>query len=70
VAGEFLAEIRPAVVLFLKFDGLDYDHDEAAGEKLDTFIRWVQNVLVSYDGYRCKSWSTTGQPSLRHLWRR
>ncbi|MBI1879597.1 MAG: adenylate/guanylate cyclase domain-containing protein [Chloroflexi bacterium] len=49
--GEFLAEIRPAVALFLKFDGLDYDHDEAAGAKLDAFIRWVQNVLVRYDSY-------------------
>ncbi len=48
---EFLAEIRPAVALFLKFEGLDYDHDEAAGEKLDAFIRWVQNVLVGYDSY-------------------
>ncbi|HXV41895.1 MAG TPA: adenylate/guanylate cyclase domain-containing protein, partial [Anaerolineae bacterium] len=49
--GEFLAEIRPAVVLFLKFDGLDYDHDETAGEKLDTYIRWVQNVLVRHNSY-------------------
>jgi predicted ATPase/class 3 adenylate cyclase len=49
--GEFLAEIRPAVALFLKFDGLEYDHDEAAGQKLDVFIRWVQHVLVRYDSY-------------------
>jgi adenylate cyclase len=48
---EFLAEIRPAVALFLKFDGLDYDHDEAAGKKLDAFIRWVQHALVRYDSY-------------------
>ncbi|GIK41630.1 MAG: adenylyl cyclase [Chloroflexota bacterium] len=48
---EFLAEIRPAVALFLKFDGLDYDRDESAGVKLDAFIRWVQNVLVRYDSY-------------------
>src|SRR6185503_13615941 len=26
--GEFLAELRPAVVLFLSFDGIDYDGDE------------------------------------------
>ncbi len=49
--GEFLAEIRPAVALFLRFEGLDYDHDEDAGKKLDAFIRWVQNVLVGYDSY-------------------
>jgi predicted ATPase/class 3 adenylate cyclase len=48
---EFLAEIRPAVALFLKFEGLDYDQDEAAGAKLDAFIRWVQNILVDYDSY-------------------
>lgn len=48
---EFLAEIRPAVALFLRFDGLDYDRDESAGEKLDVFIRWVQHVLVRYDSY-------------------
>lgn len=49
--GEFLAEIRPAVALFLKFDGLNYDYDALAGQKLDAFIRWVQHVLVRYDSY-------------------
>ncbi len=48
---QFMADIRPAVVLFLKFSGLDYDHDEAAGEKLDAYIRWVQNTLIRYDSY-------------------
>jgi predicted ATPase/class 3 adenylate cyclase len=49
--GSFLAELRPAVALFLSFGGIDYDGDEAAGEKLDSYIRWVQNVLVRYDAY-------------------
>jgi predicted ATPase/class 3 adenylate cyclase len=49
--GEFLAELRPAVALFLRFGGIDYDGDEAAGAKLDAYIRWVQTVLVRYDGY-------------------
>ncbi len=49
--GQFLAEIRPAVALFLKFGGLDYDGDDAAGEKLDAYIRWVQNTLARYEGY-------------------
>jgi adenylate cyclase len=49
--GDFLAELRPAVPLFLRFGGIDYDGDEAAGEKLDAYIRWVQNVLSEYDGY-------------------
>jgi class 3 adenylate cyclase/tetratricopeptide (TPR) repeat protein len=48
--GEFLTELRPAAALFLRFDGLDYDGDEQAGEKLDEFIRWVQDILVEYEG--------------------
>lgn len=47
--GEFLAELRPAVALFLRFGGLDYDRDDGAGAKLDTYLRWVQRVLVAYD---------------------
>jgi class 3 adenylate cyclase/tetratricopeptide (TPR) repeat protein len=47
--GKFLAEIRPVVALFLKFGGIDYDEDDAAGEKLDAYIRWVQSVLACYD---------------------
>jgi len=49
--GDFLAEIRPAVILFLRFGGLDYDDDEAAGDKLDAYIRWVQNVMARHKGY-------------------
>lgn len=49
--GQFLAELRPAVVMFLYFSGIDYDDDEAAGDKLDAYIRWVQTVLARYDGY-------------------
>ena len=48
--GEFLAELRPAVALFLRFGGLDYDGDAAAGEKLSAYIRQVQRVLAEYDG--------------------
>jgi adenylate cyclase len=48
--GEFLAEIRPGVALFLNFRGIDFENDEAAGEKLDRLIRQVQHVLVQYDG--------------------
>jgi len=29
--GEFLAELRPAVALFLRFRGIDFDGDDAAG---------------------------------------
>lgn len=48
---QFLAELRPGVALFLSFGGLDYDHDEAAGETLDRYLRWVQGVLARYEGY-------------------
>ncbi|MCB0094476.1 MAG: tetratricopeptide repeat protein [Caldilineaceae bacterium] len=46
----YLAELRPAVALFVKFGGIDYDQDPGAGEKLDAFIRWVQGVLARYEG--------------------
>lgn len=49
--GEFLTELRPAVALFLKFGGIDYDHDPGAGAKLDAFVRWIQGVLVPYEGF-------------------
>jgi len=49
--GEFLAELRPVLVLFLNFAGIDYDHDDEAKEKLDAFIRWVQKVLAHYESY-------------------
>jgi len=48
--GQFLAELRPAVALFLKFKGIDYDDDEDAGGKLDAFIDWVQLILSRYEG--------------------
>jgi len=37
-------------MLFLKFDGIDYDGDDGAGATLDAYIRWVQGVLARYDG--------------------
>ncbi len=48
--GEFLTELRPAVALFMRFDGLDYDDDDLVGEKLDAVIRNVQDIIVEYDG--------------------
>ncbi len=49
-AAEFLAEIRPTVTLFLTFTGLDYDRDEAAGDKLNVYIRYAQDVIHRYEG--------------------
>ncbi len=48
--GEFLAELRPSVALFLRFRDLDYDGDEAAGEKLNAYICDVQRTCARYSG--------------------
>lgn len=48
---QYFAELRPAVPLFVKFTGLDYDNDPAAGEKLDDYIRWVQHITNRYEGH-------------------
>jgi predicted ATPase/class 3 adenylate cyclase len=47
--GDFLAELRPAVALFLRFGGIEYDRDPAAADKLDLFIRRVEDILGRYD---------------------
>ena len=49
--GDYLAQLRPSVALFLRFTNIDYDLDPEAGLKLDTYIRWVQRVLDEYQGY-------------------
>nr|MBA3533973.1 AAA family ATPase [Ardenticatenales bacterium] len=48
--GEFLTELRPAVALFLCFEGLDYEQDAQVGQKLNGFICWVQEVITPYEG--------------------
>jgi class 3 adenylate cyclase/tetratricopeptide (TPR) repeat protein len=47
--GAFLTEFRPAVALFVRFEGIDYDADRAA-DQLDTFIRRAQGILARADG--------------------
>ncbi len=47
---KFLADLRPAVAIFLNFSGIDYDGDPAAGLKLDQFICRVQQILRRYEG--------------------
>jgi predicted ATPase/class 3 adenylate cyclase len=49
--GEFLTELRPAVAQFIKFEGIDYDRDEEAGQKLSSFVSWLQDVLGRYEGF-------------------
>ena len=48
--GEFLAELRPAVALFLRFTGLDFQGDSSSQSVLDNFIRRIQQILLDYDG--------------------
>lgn len=48
--GQFLAELRPAAALFLKFADLDYDGSAEAGEQLDQYVRWVQAIAARYEG--------------------
>ncbi len=48
--GVFLTELRPATALFLQFNGIEYDEDEYAGEKLNVFIAHVQNILTRHEG--------------------
>lgn len=47
--GLFLAELRAAHPIFVKFAGFDFDEDPDLGA-LDTFVRAVQEVLGRYDG--------------------
>jgi CheY-like chemotaxis protein/class 3 adenylate cyclase/predicted metal-dependent HD superfamily phosphohydrolase len=47
---QFLAELRPAVALFLSFEGIDYDGDDGAGAKLDAFVRWAQAIVHRHQG--------------------
>ncbi|MEW5869598.1 MAG: ABC transporter substrate-binding protein [Chloroflexota bacterium] len=48
--GDFLTELRPAVAVFVRFQGIHFDEDPKAGEKLNAYIRWVQQVITHYDG--------------------
>ncbi|MFN2138065.1 MAG: AAA family ATPase [Candidatus Promineifilaceae bacterium] len=47
----FLADLRPTVSMFMGFSGIDYDHDEAAGDKLNQFVIAAQTILDRYEGY-------------------
>ena len=48
---EYLAELRPVTAMLVKILGLDFDHDDGAGVKLDAYIRWVQSVLALHEGF-------------------
>ncbi|MEI8166985.1 MAG: AAA family ATPase, partial [Chloroflexales bacterium] len=48
--GAFLSELRPTVILFLRFGGIDYDGDPQAGVTLDRLVCQVQQLIVARDG--------------------
>jgi len=48
--GGYLAELRQAAALFVRFGGLDYEADDGVHGKLDAYIRWTQTVLARYEG--------------------
>ncbi len=48
--GEFLAELRSAYPMFVRFGGIDYDNDPEAVEKLDHFTQRVQQILSEFGG--------------------
>lgn len=49
--GGFLAELRPIAALFLRFEGIDYDTEDDAGEKLQALTSWVQSIVHRYGGH-------------------
>jgi class 3 adenylate cyclase/tetratricopeptide (TPR) repeat protein len=48
--GEFVAELRPAMPMFVRFGGIDFEGDSGAGLKLDGVVRRAQSVLAQYGG--------------------
>jgi class 3 adenylate cyclase/tetratricopeptide (TPR) repeat protein len=48
--GDFLSELRPAVPMFVRFGGIDYDNDADAHLLLDHFLRRAQQVIDGYGG--------------------
>ena len=48
--GELLAELRPAYPVFVRFAGIDYDHDPDAVSALDDFVRAAQRIMAGYGG--------------------
>ena len=47
--GDFMAEFRPCVALFVRFTGIDYD-TPAAAPQLDEFLRRLQAIALEYEG--------------------
>ena len=48
--GEFLAELRPAVPMFVQFEGIDFDRDERAPEVCDRCVVAAQRIVDGHGG--------------------
>jgi class 3 adenylate cyclase/tetratricopeptide (TPR) repeat protein len=48
--GEMLAELRPAIPVFVRFGGIDYDADDDAPAKLDDFVTRAQQIFDAHGG--------------------
>ncbi len=48
--GEFLAELRPAVPVFVRFGGLEFETDPTAPQRLDDFVIAVQRIVDGHGG--------------------
>lgn len=44
------AELRPGAPLFMRFDGIDYEHDPGAGACLDSLVRTTQRIVGDHGG--------------------
>lgn len=47
---DMLAELKPMTVCFVGFSGIDYNHDPAAGARLNNFMRDAQEMIYHYEG--------------------
>jgi len=48
--GDYIAELRPIAAIFMRFTGIDYDHDDGACGKLDALAKWVQSIVHRLGG--------------------
>jgi class 3 adenylate cyclase/tetratricopeptide (TPR) repeat protein len=46
----FLSQLRPSVSMFMHFEGIDYDSDPQAGNKLDKLIQVIQKYTGRFGG--------------------
>lgn len=47
----FLNEHRQVTILFVRFEGFNYDDDAEVGQKLQAYLSEVFNIVAKYDGY-------------------